>query len=219
MSDNAAKRVFQKAEYIHRRLELVPLSKVKDPCPICFEDYNLNHVPVRLPECQHIFGRDCIIQWFQTSNTCPMDRRVLFGLNMSANQEIYNSQSLVTRRPLVNIIQGGIVLAVNSHLTRDGCRRVIADLWFYTSLLARRMSLIEWIELWSHNSVLRRPVRDAVPSAIGLPEQAWSALLGIARAMTFRHQILSPEVEAIGVGDYVMYVNTLERACRVDEND
>lgn len=32
------------------------------------------HTPVKMPSCEHIFGRACIIQWLKTSVTCPLCR-------------------------------------------------------------------------------------------------------------------------------------------------
>ncbi|KAM0309758.1 hypothetical protein ACHAO8_008744 [Botrytis cinerea] len=56
------------------------------PC-FCNEPYadttakidNNSHEPVKMPECQHVFGKCCIVQWLgdNTPSTCPMCRRVV----------------------------------------------------------------------------------------------------------------------------------------------
>ncbi|KAF2252890.1 hypothetical protein BU26DRAFT_211120 [Trematosphaeria pertusa] len=51
-------------------------------CSLCLEKYGNDHVPVELPDCGHVFGDHCIIQWFETesenNNKCPLCRNELF---------------------------------------------------------------------------------------------------------------------------------------------
>ncbi|CAD6446487.1 8b6d8822-44ae-44c0-8db4-8e55e1d52bd8-CDS [Sclerotinia trifoliorum] len=52
-----------------------------DKCSICMEPYDAadadkfnDHRASKLPECGHIFGRDCITNWLELNDTCPMCR-------------------------------------------------------------------------------------------------------------------------------------------------
>ena len=50
-------------------------------CNICMEPFGSTEdpeSPVQLP-CGHVMGRKCISRWLETSNSCPLCRRVLFG--------------------------------------------------------------------------------------------------------------------------------------------
>ena len=51
-------------------------------CSICGDPFGPTHVPVKIPECSHIFGDHCIIEWFESENgsahKCPICRRELF---------------------------------------------------------------------------------------------------------------------------------------------
>ncbi|KAG7520070.1 PHD and RING finger domain-containing protein 1-like [Solea senegalensis] len=44
-----------------------------DKCHICLSDFEQQTVG-SLEKCQHVFCLDCILQWSQTANTCPVDR-------------------------------------------------------------------------------------------------------------------------------------------------
>lgn len=49
-------------------------------CNICMDPFgstNDPESPVQLP-CGHVMGRSCISKWLETSNSCPICRRVLF---------------------------------------------------------------------------------------------------------------------------------------------
>lgn len=45
-------------------------------CSICLGDLSIGIKAIRLPTpCSHVFHQDCIIQWLNKSNTCPLCRR------------------------------------------------------------------------------------------------------------------------------------------------
>ncbi|KAM6982009.1 PHD and RING finger domain-containing protein 1-like [Tautogolabrus adspersus] len=48
-----------------------------DKCYICLSPIEKQEV-VSLQSCQHVFCLECILQWSQTANTCPVDR-ISFG--------------------------------------------------------------------------------------------------------------------------------------------
>ena len=43
----------------------------KDTCPICFE---IVHKHSKVLSCSHNFHEECILQWYITSDTCPVCR-------------------------------------------------------------------------------------------------------------------------------------------------
>ncbi|KAF5867665.1 uncharacterized protein Bfra_010635lf [Botrytis fragariae] len=71
------------------RAVLKPVERSTDELSPCFcnEPYadstakidNDSHEPVKMPDCPHIFGKCCIVQWLGDNNpsTCPMCRRVV----------------------------------------------------------------------------------------------------------------------------------------------
>ena len=46
-------------------------------CPICFgalESHDCKGIATQL-KCNHIFGKDCLLAWFEDHSTCPICRR------------------------------------------------------------------------------------------------------------------------------------------------
>lgn len=39
------------------------------------KDKDKSHVPVKMPDCDHIFGRSCIIEWLKGNVSCPLCRK------------------------------------------------------------------------------------------------------------------------------------------------
>ncbi|KAF2108119.1 hypothetical protein BDV96DRAFT_636972 [Lophiotrema nucula] len=77
----------RKEDYIAR---LGPLS-----CGICGEEYDNEHTPTQIPDCRHMFGSHCIVQWFESnqgnSNKCPYCRVELFQSEYYSDDEEYDS--------------------------------------------------------------------------------------------------------------------------------
>ncbi|XP_031701406.1 PHD and RING finger domain-containing protein 1-like [Anarrhichthys ocellatus] len=47
--------------------------EAEDKCYICLSPFE-KQIIASLENCQHVFCIDCILQWSQTANTCPVDR-------------------------------------------------------------------------------------------------------------------------------------------------
>ncbi|EDU46398.1 RING finger and transmembrane domain-containing protein 1 [Pyrenophora tritici-repentis] len=153
------------AEYI-KSLIPVAICSAAGSCPICQLEYEEGHSPILLRDCGHIFGKPCILRWFEEgANTCPLDRKTLFASHMDHEQD--GSSSLVplgstqnqdidlgsdSRRPNRRLRRvrhsyaqyrclyfGGEIIGVNGRLTSPGCRLVVRDLWYYAELLAQRI--------------------------------------------------------------------------------
>jgi hypothetical protein len=179
-------------QYIDNLRYLRP-SSAQGPCPICQENFSRDDPPVKLPGCGHVFCISCVLAWFRSggrnSNTCPLDRTVLFALPPSPSppwmDNALEHQPWQRRRAqqYVALIQGRCIVSINGHLTQEGCRAVVLDLWFYTYHLYR---CADFEELWSRSvteRLLRKPVEDSVPRGVRLPRQAWRALMSVARQM------------------------------------
>ncbi|KAG4025112.1 hypothetical protein MFRU_066g00150 [Monilinia fructicola] len=69
-------------EKILTPVDIEPLDSEK--CNICHEIYDLhaapfthgqrNHEALKMANCGHVFGRDCITTWLRTNDTCPLCR-------------------------------------------------------------------------------------------------------------------------------------------------
>uniref|UniRef100_A0A8H7XJN0 RING-type domain-containing protein n=1 Tax=Psilocybe cubensis TaxID=181762 RepID=A0A8H7XJN0_PSICU len=44
-------------------------------CPICLDDYNPTDPVLKLSNCSHWLHQECLQQWLQTANTCPVCRK------------------------------------------------------------------------------------------------------------------------------------------------
>ncbi|XP_075898032.1 PHD and RING finger domain-containing protein 1-like isoform X2 [Nelusetta ayraudi] len=56
-----------------RTLDMDEEGKESDKCSICLRPFDKQAV-ASLESCQHAFCLECILQWSQTANTCPVDR-------------------------------------------------------------------------------------------------------------------------------------------------
>ena len=76
-----------RTEYI-KGLVHVAICSAAGPCPICQQDYDKEHSPILLKGCGHIFGKTCILEWFnEGANTCPLDRETLFASCMNSEDD------------------------------------------------------------------------------------------------------------------------------------
>jgi hypothetical protein len=164
---------------------------VQGPCPICQENHSREDPPVRLPGCGHVFCRSCILEWFRSgrpnSNTCPLDRTVLFALPLSIpspnNAPIHQPRQRRNAQQFVTLVEGGSIISINGNLTLNGCRSLILDLWFYTYNLYRQVDFDDLDGLSVSEQVLRQPIEDCVPRGVSIQRPAWRTLVSVARQM------------------------------------
>jgi hypothetical protein len=60
-------------------------------CGICKDPFDLSHWPYQIRECGHVFGRTCLEEWLQqsdTEGTCPQCRSILFERETESDFEI-----------------------------------------------------------------------------------------------------------------------------------
>eukprot|EP01122_Echinamoeba_exundans_P000191 TRINITY_DN10169_c0_g1_i1.p1 TRINITY_DN10169_c0_g1~~TRINITY_DN10169_c0_g1_i1.p1 ORF type:complete len:196 (+),score=33.73 TRINITY_DN10169_c0_g1_i1:49-636(+) len=62
------------------------LKKYPDPCTICTEKFKLEDEAKQFP-CKHLFHEDCIIQWLEKNNSCPLCRHELPTLDLSYEEQ------------------------------------------------------------------------------------------------------------------------------------
>ena len=55
--------------------DLIEKYKHKYECSICMED--LSKETLKVVKCGHFFHKDCIKQWLNNNNTCPLCRKVI----------------------------------------------------------------------------------------------------------------------------------------------
>lgn len=80
------------------------------------------------------------------------------------------------------IYQRGELVAVNNHLTREGCARLVRDLWRISSAFFQQFpNRFGFLDV--DDAFLRPLVEDAMPSGIDVWAQAWPVLLGMVRSM------------------------------------
>ncbi|KAF1943317.1 hypothetical protein EJ02DRAFT_141833 [Clathrospora elynae] len=185
--------------------DLVPVAicSAASPCPICHEDYNEEHAPVLLRGCGHIFGKPCILEWFEEGgNTCPLDRKVLFDTREERDWSLVPFDPLreqsngsgsgaltrqFNRTPVHYLFFSGEIIGVNGYLTREGCRRVVKDLWYHTNQFCRRTQSLQIVNdldiILVSEAILYRQIHDALPLGISVPEEAWPLLISMARMM------------------------------------
>lgn len=49
-------------------------SSINTGCVICLEDFKDGDVCRALPECHHVFHKECVVSWLMQSNSCPICR-------------------------------------------------------------------------------------------------------------------------------------------------
>ena len=57
---------------MNSQFSIVPqLLEKYDECPICYEKFKVDNLIRLLPNCKHIFHRNCIDQWLEIRGMCP----------------------------------------------------------------------------------------------------------------------------------------------------
>ena len=91
-------------------------------CSICKEPFN-SESPLQLP-CGHVMGRKCISRWFETSNTCPLCRTVIF---QQENEDLL-PQTLDGRQAESNIAEWRAISQYQASIERRLARFATCDL-------------------------------------------------------------------------------------------
>lgn len=212
-------------QYIDSLQPLRP-SSTQGSCPICQDNYSREYPPVRLPGCGHIFCRSCILEWFRSgqsnSNTCPLDRTVLFALPPPTPSTDNALEHLPRQRrnaqQFVTLLQDGSIISVNGNLTREGCRILLLDLWYFTYQLYRRVDFDDLDGMPIPERVLRQPIEDSVPRGVSIPRRVWWSLVSIARHMMVMVWLLPihciREMKLTRVCDSIVRIGLLWGRCR-----
>ena len=46
-------------------------NNINSGCSICFDEFDKDTLCIILPECEHVFHRDCIEEWLRDHPNCP----------------------------------------------------------------------------------------------------------------------------------------------------
>ena len=131
------------------------------------------------------FGLPCIKFWLDSgrwnSNTCSLDRYVLYqNSNALDGQMLPWNTPRERRQEFVTLIQRGETVGDDGILTREGCRRYVIDLWICTGdylILTEQENITEEV---NDESLLSRPIHDALPPGIDITPTMWQELLAIS---------------------------------------
>lgn len=87
-------------------------------CVICYNEFGIPNPegiqegPLRLPNCQHIFGEHCIRKWFEESDSCPYCRDKVHSESITVTtnsvRQYFQRQY---GRPLPHLLRHGGALA------------------------------------------------------------------------------------------------------------
>jgi hypothetical protein len=79
-------------------------------CPMCEEKLDSNHPPVMIAGCRHIFGKQCLKRWVESSkqgnDKCPTCRNPLYGENGQVQDSTQTPQSPGRIAELTQLIRG-----------------------------------------------------------------------------------------------------------------
>ncbi|CAH2079643.1 unnamed protein product, partial [Thlaspi arvense] len=66
---------------VEQRVELMDLEDTYEiQCSICIEDLSKsNENIIKMPQCKHMFHRNCLFEWLGRQNSCPLCRTVTYG--------------------------------------------------------------------------------------------------------------------------------------------
>jgi hypothetical protein len=81
--------------------DLVTQLQDLDICPICTELYaHPDHLATRIPQCSHILGKPCLLEWLQSvhenANTCPVCRAKLWN-EPASNDDLDEEVGMVSQ--------------------------------------------------------------------------------------------------------------------------
>ncbi|KAF2003081.1 hypothetical protein P154DRAFT_573481 [Amniculicola lignicola CBS 123094] len=178
-------------------------------CSICHEEWSTDDSPVRIPTCRHVFGRDCLLKWIGStsslqSNTCPLDRSILFTVTS-------NRSSLI-------VIRGGEVIVANNRITREGIRLYVQDL----SSNIRRLRQQELNEMLQNDQSIKEEARRPLLPIVRVSRVGWERIEGVVRRMVSDHRERVEKMkcqqsqEILGESDLVVYVECLLDVFRDD---
>ncbi|KAF2503000.1 hypothetical protein BU16DRAFT_26271 [Lophium mytilinum] len=79
---------------------------IPDSCYICHEELDATHQASQItgiPDCSHIFGRDCLVTWVSSNNanrnSCPMCRTTLYVQPLSRQDEVNRLDAALDTMP------------------------------------------------------------------------------------------------------------------------
>lgn len=94
--------------------------KMTTNCPICLESLD----KIYTTSCNHEFHEDCINQWLETTNTCPMCRHILIDRPepiRNLNRELRNSlidmfEYIITMRRVLSLSNRHFIIDITGEL-------------------------------------------------------------------------------------------------------
>ncbi|KAK1833806.1 hypothetical protein QBC39DRAFT_40632 [Podospora conica] len=107
-------------------VDIASLDESEKTCVICYNEFGIpnpegiQETPLRLPNCQHIFGEHCIKKWFEESDSCPYCRDKVHSESVAVPSNTVRQYLQRYGRHIPPLMRHGGALPQSSHNSGGG---------------------------------------------------------------------------------------------------